>query len=69
MTGTPFCLLPTVTLNGIKIGNGKMGSITKKLLKRWSDNVGLDIRKQIEEFGKEVDKLNLNKPSPYQFKK
>ena len=32
MTGTPFCLLPTVTLNGIKIGNGKMGSITKKLL-------------------------------------
>jgi len=69
MTGTPFCLLPTVTLNSIRIGNEKMGPITKKILKKWSDNVGLDIKKQIKEFGKEVASLNLNKPSPYQFKR
>ena len=49
MTGTPFCLLPTVSLNGISIGSGKMGITTSKLLKKWSDNVGLDIQKQIED--------------------
>ena len=68
MTGTPFCLLPTVSLNGLKIGDGKMGKITKSLLKKWSDNVGLDVEAQIRAFGKEVTSLNLNTPSPYQFK-
>ena len=68
MTGTPFCLLPTVSLNGIKIGNGKMGEVTKNLLRKWSDNVGLDIESQIRAFGKEVEELNLKAPSPYQFK-
>ena len=68
MTGTPFCLLPTVSLNGIKIGDGKMGDITKELLRKWSDNVGLDIEAQIRAFGKEVESLSLNSPSPYQFK-
>ena len=67
MTGTPFCLLPTVSLNGIKIGNGKMGEITKILLKKWSHNVGLDVEAQIRAFGKEVTSLNLNAPTPYQF--
>lgn len=67
MTGTPFCLLPTVSLNGIKIGDGIMGLITKKLLKKWSDNVGLDIEKQIKDYGKEVTDLNSDSPSPYQF--
>ncbi len=69
MTGTPFCILPTVSLQGLQIGSGKMGDITSELLKRWSDNVGLDIRKQIEEYGKEVQHLNSNTPTPYQFKK
>jgi len=68
MTGTPFCLLPTVSLNGIKIGNGKMGEVTKNLLRKWSDNVGLDIESQIRAFGKEVEELSLKAPSPYQFK-
>lgn len=68
MTGTPFCLLPTVSLNGIKIGNGKMGEVTKNLLRKWSDNVGLDIESQIRAFGKEVEELSVKAPSPYQFK-
>ena len=69
MTGTPFCLLPTVSLNGIKIGDGKMGTISKKLLRHWSNNVGMDIEKQIREYGKEVALLNSNAPTPYQFKR
>ena len=68
MTGTPFCLLPTVSLNGIKIGDGKMGEVTKNLLKKWSDNVGLDIESQVRAFGKEVEELSVKAPSPYQFK-
>ena len=69
MTATPFCILPTVSLQGIKIGSGKMGAITKALLEKWSKNVGLDIRGQIEEYGKEVAHLNSDAPSPYQFKR
>jgi branched-chain amino acid aminotransferase len=69
MTATPFCLLPTVSLNGIKIGSGNMGEISKKLLSRWSNNVGLDIENQIREYGKEVKHLNSDAPTPYQFKR
>jgi branched-chain amino acid aminotransferase len=68
MTATPFCLLPTVSLNGLKIGSGKMGKVSKKLLTQWSNNVGLDIEGQIREYGKEVALLNSDSPSPYQFK-
>jgi branched-chain amino acid aminotransferase len=69
MTATPFCLLPTVSLNGIKIGSGKMGEVSNKLLRQWSDNVGLDIESQIREYGKEVEYLNSDVPTPYQFKR
>jgi len=69
MTATPFCLLPTVSLNGLKIGSGKMGKVSKKLLNLWSQNVGVDIEKQIREYGKEVHLLNSDSPTPYQFKK
>ena len=69
MTATPFCLLPTVTLNGIKIGSGEMGKVSKRLLRKWSDNVGLDIESQIREYGKEVAHLNSDAPTPYQFKR
>ena len=69
MTATPFCILPTVSLQGIQIGNGRMGEITSGLLKQWSENVGVDIRHQIEEYGKEVAHLNSDLPTPYQFKR
>ena len=48
LTSTPFCILPAAKLNGLKIGDGKPGKITKKLLKAWSDLVGVDIVKQIK---------------------
>ena len=69
MTATPFCILPTVSLQGHTIGTGKMGDITTQLLNRWSTNVGVDIRAQIEEYGKEVAHLNSDAPTPYQFKR
>ena len=69
ITATPFCLLPTVSLNGIKIGSGKMGTVSKKILSQWSANVGVDIEGQIREYGKEVAHLNSDAPTPYQFKK
>ena len=67
MTGTPFCLLPVTALNSVEIGQVKMGTITSQLLKLWSKKVGLDIQKQIQDYGKLVQQSNA--PTPYQFKK
>lgn len=69
MTATPFCILPTVSLNGITIGNGKMGDVTRKLIDQWSYNVGVDIEQQIKDYGVEIKNLNSNTPTPYQFKR
>jgi len=69
MTATPFCVLPTVSLNGVAIGDGRMGKITSMLLDKWSQNVGVDIVRQIRDYGAEVKKLNANAPTPYQFKR
>jgi branched-chain amino acid aminotransferase len=68
MTGTPFCILPTTSINGIEIGSGKMGKFTNLLLAKWSKNVNLDIKAQIIDYGKEVSSYNKSSPSPYQFK-
>lgn len=70
LTGTPFCILPTTTLNGINIGDGKMGRITTMLLDKWSENVGLDIVQQIKTWTSEVtNAASNNAPTPYQFKR
>ena len=57
LTGTPFCILPNTRLNGLDIGNGKMGTITRILLDKWSDNVGVDIVQQIKDYRKEVESI------------
>jgi len=68
MTGTPFCLLPVTSLNTVKIRNGEMGKITKKLLDKWSENVGVNITSQIKTFNREVERLEgLEGPTPYRF--
>ena len=69
MTGTPFCMLPVTSLNGIKINNGKIGNIYSKLLKKWSSNTGVDIKKQIINWNKKDNFSNFSSPTPYQFKK
>ena len=69
MTGTPFCMLPVVSLNGLEIGKAKPGKIYKSLLRLWSKKTGVDIKKQIIDWNK-LDKLEGDKKTtPYQFKK
>jgi branched-chain amino acid aminotransferase len=67
MTATPFCLLPVSRLNTLKIGDGKLGYITKKLHDTWSDNVGVDIFQQIKDYSLECKNLNKDQPTPYVF--
>ena len=66
MTGTPFCLLPVTSLNGRQIGRGKMGHIAQRLLRKWSDNVGIDIEQQIKKWEVNPDKKEAA-PTPYEF--
>jgi len=47
LTSTPYCIAPVTRINGIQIGNGAMGPITRRLLDAWSEKVGLDIVQQI----------------------
>ncbi|HTU21629.1 MAG TPA: aminotransferase class IV [Gemmataceae bacterium] len=48
-TSTPYCLMPVTKINGVAIGNGEPGPMTRRLLAAWSAEVGLDIEKQIQE--------------------
>ena len=68
LTATPFCVLPTTHLNGLPIGDGKMGKLTQKLLNRWSENVGVNIVQQIQDYAQEVENWQQSdSPTPYQF--
>ena len=69
MTGTPFCILPVTSITGDQIGTGKMGDITKKLLQTWSDNVGVDIIAQIQNWSNEKKDKCSDAPTPYAFKR
>lgn len=68
MTGTPFCILPVTSLNGIAIGPGVPGETTKKLLTRWSENVGVNIIEQIVSWEGTVAKPSSGAASPYAFR-
>jgi hypothetical protein len=63
MTGTPFCMLPVTSLNGVVIGAGKMGEVTRRLLDAWSANVGVDIAGQIKKWDAERGGSDVS-PSP-----
>lgn len=69
MTGTPFCILPVTSLNFNKIGDGTMGVNTNLLLETWSNNVGIDIIKQIKTYSFNNEDSDIISPSPYRFKK
>lgn len=47
LTGTPFCLLPVVALDGTPIGEGTPGPVYRRTLAAWNARVGLDIAEQI----------------------
>lgn len=69
MCATPFCILPVNSLNGVPIGDAKMGRITKSLLDKWSENVGVDIIGQIKTWGRTQPTRTTEAPSPYSFKR
>ena len=48
VTSTTYCILPVTRLNQRGIGAGTCGPVTRALLQRWSDHVGLDIVQQAQ---------------------
>ena len=67
ITGTPFCMLPVTSLNGLPIGDGKVGPTFTKLLDCWSEKVGVNIADQIRHWDAQ-NSQHSNALSPYQFK-
>ena len=69
MTGTPFCMLPVTSLNGLEIGNGKVGESFNRLISQWSANTGVDIVGQIKKWDLERAGKGIgDAPTPYRFK-
>lgn len=68
MTGTPFCMLPVTKLNGLSIGDGKVGPIFNEILGKWSLNTGVNIKTQIQDWNKKTNLVKTNSPTPYNFK-
>jgi branched-chain amino acid aminotransferase len=70
ITGTPFCMLPVTSLNGLEIGDGKVGGIFSQIMKLWSTNTGVDIISQIQKWDAErPENPNQDAPTPYRFSK
>lgn len=69
MTGTPFCMLPVTSLNGIAIGSGEVGPVFTSILARWGANTGVDIKAQIKKWDAGRGRTDGNRaPTPYRFK-
>ena len=68
MTGTPFCMLPVTQLNGIPIGTGKVEQGFSHLIKQWSENIGVNIIKQIKDWNATDSGQKSEAPTPYIFK-
>jgi branched-chain amino acid aminotransferase len=69
MTGTPFCMLPVTSLNGLVIGNGEVGEGFNRLISQWSANTDVDIVGQIKKWDKELAGTGTwDAPTPYRFK-
>ncbi len=49
VSSTTSCVLPVTRINRQAIGTGSPGPVTRALLQRWSDRVGLDIVKQAQQ--------------------
>jgi branched-subunit amino acid aminotransferase/4-amino-4-deoxychorismate lyase len=49
LSTTPYCLMPVTKINGVPIADGRPGPMVRRLLAAWSEEVGLDIERQIQE--------------------
>jgi|TARA_Y100000294_G_scaffold53838_1_gene50747 branched-chain amino acid aminotransferase len=71
MTATPFCMLPVTSLNSVKIGEGEVGKVFKKILNKWCSESKVRIDEQIKNWDKKNNnKINQrdNFSTPYKFK-
>ena len=68
-TSTAFCLLFCTKINGLTIGDGKTGPVSKRLLTAWSEDVGVDILAQTKAFAAEVGGMLSSGTSIYRFDK
>jgi len=50
MSTTPYCIGPVTRINGLPIGDGQIGPVTRRLLEAWSARVGLDVVRQILDY-------------------
>lgn len=72
VTGTPFGMLPVVSIDGVAIGeirkptesSGVFGPVSAAVASKWSENVGLDFISQLRKF---KNSSPSNAPTPYQF--
>ncbi len=73
VTGTPFCLLPVVSIDAVAIGaqpyasttTGAFGPVSARIAAAWSEKVGLNIIEQLRGFAGASPTQSA--PSPYQF--
>ena len=56
-TATTFAVMPCTRINGLPIGDGKPGPLTRKLIAAWSELVGLDIVAQADEYAGKVKEM------------
>lgn len=47
-TNTPFCIMPITRFNHRIVGDGRVGRITNKLIRRWSEKVDCDFVSKAE---------------------
>jgi len=66
MTGTPFCMLPVTSLNGVAIGSGQVGEMFSGLISCWGKKTGVDIIGQIQSWD-DAGSVPSNAPTPYRF--
>lgn len=50
LTGTPFCAVPVVSVDGTRIGEGRPGGVYTAMMQQWNALVGLDIAQQIQDW-------------------
>ena len=58
LTSTPLCLLPVVRLDGEPIGRGTPGVVFGRLLRAWSELVGVDVAEQAKRFARRDSALS-----------
>lgn len=47
-TSTPYCLMPATQFNGLPVGDGTVGPVSKQILQGWTDLTGTDVVAQAD---------------------